>query len=538
MTQSATSRTEEVERADQLIDKFYGGSITYPELAEAVTLKWFRLNCFYYIKDKNGKKVKFRPNTEQRRYYLNGHNRDVILKARQLGFTTFKMISSLDHSLFHKDFSAGVICHSLDDARDIFRNKIKYAYNNLKRGDINTLFKGLHKAKLTKALYQLPVASMDQAGAYVFDNGSSIRVGTSYRGGTLQDLHVSEFGKICRKYPEKAEEIVTGAYEAVGIDGSITLESTAEGREGRFFDTCQDAEHLHKMGRQPGALEFKFHFFAWWENDAYTTEDDIIIPDRLVTYFQRLEAKEGITLTDGQRKWYAAKEKTLAEKMKREYPSTPAEAFEQSVEGAYYATAFRKIYEQQRIRDFDINDAPVNTAWDLGVGDSTAIWFYQRIGQELHIIDHYENSGEGLEHYFKVLDERGYRYGEHYAPHDIKHRELGSGGQSRLDLAAKGFDINGKRVKINFRVVPIKRVDDGIEDVRRCLDRCYFLESTTREGVKCLESYRKEWNDKLGCFRDSPLHDWSSHTADAFRYLATMEEGTRQQSAAPAFGHR
>lgn len=160
---SAISRTDELAEAEQLIDKFYLGTISHKELAKAVGLKWFRLNCFYYIKDKNGKKVKFRPNPEQRRYYLNGHNRDVILKARQLGFTTFKMISSLDECLFHKDFGAGVICHSLDDARDIFRNKIKYAYQHLKREDINRLFAGLHKTGHTKGLYQLPTAAMDQA---------------------------------------------------------------------------------------------------------------------------------------------------------------------------------------------------------------------------------------------------------------------------------------------------------------------------------------------------------------------------------------
>ena len=532
------SRNDEVAEADGYVDRFYSDNLPLRDLAKAVTLKWFRLNCFYYIKDKNGKKVKFRPNTEQRRYYLNGHNRDVILKARQLGFTTFKMISSLDHCLFHKDFTAGVICHSLDDARDIFRNKIKYAYQHIRRADINTLFRVMHRDGLAAGLYQLPAASMDQAGAYVFENGSSIRVGTSYRGGTLQDLHVSEFGKICRKYPEKAEEIVTGAYEAVGIDGSVTLESTAEGREGRFFDTCQDAEHLHKLGKEPSKLEFKFHFFAWWENDDYTTDEEIAIPDRLVTYFQRLEAKERLKLTDGQKRWYAAKEKTLGEKMKREYPSTPAEAFEQSTEGAYYANQFRKIYEDGRICEFKPNDAKVHTAWDLGVGDSTAIWFYQRIGQELHIIDHYENSGEGLEHYFKVLDKKGYDDGDHYAPHDIQHRELGSGGKSRLDIAAEGFDVDGKRLKINFRVVPIKRVDDGIEDVRQMLPRCYFLESRTEQGVKCLESYRKEWNDKLGCFRDRPLHDWSSHTADAARYMAAIEQGTRKPAPAVPFGRR
>lgn len=523
--QSATSRKIEVETAEPLIKKFYDKTITLDELGKAVQLKWFRLNCFYYIKDKNGKKIKFRPNREQRKYYTDSHKRDVILKARQLGFTTFKMISNLDTCLFKKNFSAGVICHSLEDAKDIFRNKIKFAYESLKTESINKIFFELFEAKIFKKVFTLPTPLTDKNGAYIFNNGSSVRVGTSYRGGTLQDLHVSEFGKICRKYPDKAEEIVTGAFEAVAIDGEITIESTAEGRDGRFYDTCQDAKKLSEMGKAPTRLEFQLHFFGWWENPEYTTDEDVDIPPRLVDYFDELEQKQGIVTGIGQRKWYAAKEKTQGEKMKQEYPATPDEAFAQSVEGAYYATQFKKIYAERRICKSMRNDALVNTAWDLGVGDSTSIWFYQRIGKEIHLVDYYENSGEGLQHYFKVLKDKGYRYGDHYAPHDIENREFAGGGKSRKTIAKEGFLVDGVNYSIDFKTVPKCGVDTGIENVRAILDRCIFDEDKCDDGITKLENYKKAWNDKLGCFRDHPLHDYTSHCADAFRYLATAEIG-------------
>ena len=167
-----------------------------------------------------------------------------------------------------------------------------------------------------------------------------------------------------------------------------------------------------------------------------------------------------------------------------------------------------------------VNDAPVNTAWDLGVGDSTSIWFWQHINEKIHIIDYYENSGEGMRHYFKVLKDKNYKYGEHFAPHDIAHREFGGDAKSRLQMAREGFEVDGETYSVDFIKLNIMDIDEGIELVRETLPKCCFSDKIADTGVKCLESYRKEWNDKLGCWRDRPLHDWSSHGADGFRYLA------------------
>jgi len=216
-------KSAEVRLGDAYLTALAQGELTEKaHIIEALSVKWFRINILYYIKDKGGRKIKFHPNAAQRERYVNGHSRNIILKARQLGFTTFEMIDALDDCLFTDNFSAGCICHNLDDAKDIFRNKITFAYRHIP----DTWLALFEEIGLR---FPRPVSDKGGSGAYVFDNGSSINVSTSYRGGTLQRLHVSEFGKICKQFPHKAQEIVTGAFEAVGLGNQITLESTAEG---------------------------------------------------------------------------------------------------------------------------------------------------------------------------------------------------------------------------------------------------------------------------------------------------------------------
>lgn len=492
--------------------------LTNDELCDALTYKWFRLNTLYHIKNKQGKKTLFSPNQEQESFYLNQHGRDIILKARQLGFTTFKMISDLDDCLFIENFSAGCICHNMDSAKDIFRNKIKFAYQNI-NDDQRELILSLG--------YELPVPTSDKGNAYVFSNGSSIKVGTSYRGDTLQSLHISEFGKICKKYPDKATEIVTGAFEAVAAGNILTIESTAEGKEGYFYRYCQEAKKLSDRGKNPSILEFNFHFFSWYLRDEYQIDGEI--SGQLTKYFDELECKYGVKLNDRQKAWYSAKWVTLGEDMKREYPTTPKEAFEQSIEGAYYCNQFAKIYKEGRITDlsgFD-NKGAVNTVCDIGIGDSTAVWFYRIVGKEIHILHYHENSGEGLDYYIKYIQDtcskNGWVNGTNYGPHDMNNREFASKGKTRRELAMEGIERDGIVYRMRFEIVPKLSVHDGIQLVRSVLARCVFDERQCDKGISALESYRKEWNDKLGCWRDNPLHDWSSHGADAFRYLAVAE---------------
>jgi len=475
--------------------------------------KHWRLNNLYFVNDKAGKKVRFRMTAEQREYYEGLHTRNIILKARQLGFTTEQCIIQLDAALF-ESAKCALIAHTLNDAKRLFREKIKFAYDHL-------------PAEIRLA----NPARNDAAGELVFGKGGSLYVSTSFRGGTLRYLHVSEFGKICAKFPHKAREIVTGAFEAVAADCFVTIESTAEGRAGYFFEYSQTAEKQAASKQPLGKLDWKFFFFSWWKNPEYQIEPLTTLPARLVDYFAELAGKFGIALTAAQKAWYHAKEKTLGEDMKREYPSIPAEAFQQSVDGAYYAKQFAKLYAQQRIGDLpDNNHQDVHTFWDIGVGDSTAIWFVRMVGEEFHIIDFYENSGEGLRHYLKILKDKGYSYGEHWGPHDIDNREFGSDGKTRRELAREGYEIDGAKYTLTFKVVPKIGVDDGIDQVREILPLCAFQQATCETGIACLENYRKEWDDKRGCWKDKPLHDWASHGSDAFRYFA-VAMGRRRRAA-------
>jgi phage terminase large subunit len=201
-------------------------------------------------------------------------------------------------------------------------------------------------------------------------------------------------------------------------------------------------------------------------------------------------------------------------------------SFTVPIQGAYYAHQLMKAEEDKRITSVPVETLPVHTAWDLGVGDATSIWFYQNVGQEIHIVDYYESSGEGLTHYIKHLQDKGYVYGKHYAPHDIEVRELTS-GKSRLETA--------RSLGINFQIAPALSLEDGIEAVRNILGRCWFDKEKTQRGMNALKSYHEEWDDDNKIYRNHPEHDWASHGADAFRYMAISYKKEQQVYTAPVY---
>ena len=182
-------------------------------------------------------------------------------------------------------------------------------------------------------------------------------------------------------------------------------------------------------------------------------------------------------------------------------------------EGAYYAREMREAKAESRLREVKYDRSKgVITAWDLGVGDSTAIWFAQFINTEVHLIDYYEGSGVGLEHYVKVLQEKGYVYDSHILPHDVRVRELGS-GMSRLETLS---DLGIRDVEI----APQLNIDDGIQKVRSMLPNCWFDVKKAEKGIDCMVNYSRDWDENGKTWRLRPRHDWASHGADAFRYLA------------------
>lgn len=199
-------------------------------------------------------------------------------------------------------------------------------------------------------------------------------------------------------------------------------------------------------------------------------------------------------------------------------------SFDQGAEGAYYAKLLNKAELSRRLTRVETDPhASVDTYWDLGVGDETVILFAQNIGQEVHVIDMYRNQGEGLNHYAKVLQDKAntydWKYGSHHAPHDIQVRELGSGAQTRLDIA--------RELGINFEIVPNISIAEGIELCRGIFPRLWIDTEKCNFFIKAAENYHKHYNEKLNVYSDRPVHDWSSHTMDAFRMLAIMQNKRR-----------
>ena len=483
----------------------------------------WRLDNLYFIVDDQGKKIRFRLNWAQKLFYQSIWYMCLILKARQLGFTTFACIFALDLCLFTSNQRCGIVAHNREDAEDFFTNKVRFAYDNL--------------PEKIKAERQ---ATQDSARKLSFTNGSSVRVGTSLRSGTLNFLHVSEFGKICAKYPEKAREIVTGALNTVHPGQMITIESTAEGRYGYFYDYCQSAQEL--PADQVTKMDFKFYFFPWWKHPGYTLDAKVTITHEMQQYFASLEVEHKIKLTQGQQNWYATKKKTQKGDMKREFPSTPEEAFEAEIEGAYYAKLIDKARRDKRVCTFPVDPhVPVVTGWDIGWGDATAIWFAQEVGRELRIIDYYENVQEDYRHYVDVLEEKGYKYEEHLLPHDIEHHDQSTGKTRKQTLEGLGLR--------NMRTV--KRTDDvlhGIEVGKAFVAKSVFHSERCKEGMVLLSEYRSEIDEKKGVVKQKPRHDHTSNCADAWRTLSSgyrpsynrpvRRSGTAKMHGGTDFGRR
>jgi hypothetical protein len=457
--------------------------------------KW-RINNLYWIKDDQGNHVKFVMNEIQEYLFDNLWYFNIVLKARQHGITTLMCILDLDDTIFGMKDSA-TIAHTINDAGKIFDSKIRYAWNNLPEWLKNEFDLDQNNARTLK---------FKRGGSE-----ASVYIGTSLRGGTLQNLHITELATIDQREPDKALEIKTGALNTVHQGQMITIESTSKGSYGVFYDICKQAMDFQKEGKELSPMDWKFFFFPWYVKKEYSIDTPTILTKETKEYFKKLEGQVDYKFTPGQMAWYQKKKDLMKEQMLAEFPSTPEESFQANVEGSYYGKQMDWLRERGHILRVPYDPKlRVHTFWDIGVGDATSITFVQPTGFEIRVIDYYESSGEGMAHYAKVLKEKGYLYGSHNAPHDIEVQEFGSGNTRRATAEKMG---------ISFNVIEKLGVEDGIEAVRNILPKCYFDETNCTRLVKALSEYRKEFDEKLGTFKNRPLHNWASNPADSFRML-------------------
>jgi hypothetical protein len=466
------------------------------------------LNNLYHILNEDAEDVLFQMNMVQIILYRALWWLNLIPKSRQHGITTFIAIFMLDVCLFNDNVRAGIIAHKLLDAKKIFRDKIKYAYEHLPE-DLQTA------VSLDK----------DDSQEIVFSNFSSIYVGTSMRSGTLQYLHVSEYGWICTHAPQKAAEIKAGAMETVHNKGFIFVESTFEGPNGDFPDMCAEAEKVRESGRQLGPLDYRIHFFNWHQKESNVTDPAFVeIPEKMKIYFDKLEKVYNKKITPEQRAWYTAKKKTLKHLMFKEHPSTLDEARIAGVEGAYYTAEIAQMREEGRIcRVPHLDSLPVHTVCDLGIGGNMPWIFFQVVGLEVHIINYFNLSDKddvrgGAAFYKRMLDtmrqQYNYSYGKHFCPFDSNKGEIGTG-----QAIYKTFKQNG----ITFHELEREtNVIDGIQRMRNWFPTYYIDSENCQELITGWSCYHQEWIENLGRYDNKPAHDKYSHPADAGRYLSKV----------------
>ena len=188
-------------------------------------------------------------------------------------------------------------------------------------------------------------------------------------------------------------------------------------------------------------------------------------------------------------------------------------SFEAAIKGAVFGKEMKLAEDEHRICSVPYDrGSEVWTAWDLGIGDATAIWFAQQVGREVRVIDFYQASGVAIDHYVRVLKDKPYNYARHLLPHDADKTELGTGMSITEQLKSMGVR--------NTRVVPKLTLSEGIEQARKFIGKCYFDAKKTYTGTEALKLYRYNYDEKLAVPSKKPIHDWASHPADAFRYLA------------------
>ena len=522
-----------------------------PQLRAFLEDREWRLNHLYWIEDKQGRLMRLKMNQPQERFYRNIWKRNHILKARQFGMSTLMSMMELDACLFKAHCNCAIVDKTLDDAKGKLK-KARLAYDLLDYVPENATAEDRALAQIGKELKAAVPMKAGSKTELEWENGSVISCGVSKRGGTLQLLHISELASIARHAPQKAQEVLSGALQAVNAQSYIVIETTHEGgRAGLNYEMMQAA--MANAGKELSPMQWRFHFFPWFDLDEYE-EDPVYWPQpkpeqkvafeqhrRLAEYFDGLERSLGIELNPRKRAWYALKRQELGDLMKQEYPSTPDETFDALIEGSIYARelsllkmagALMAEFVPQKMR-------PVYTSWDLGHSDSTCVWLWQ-LGADgkFYLLDHYAASRKSPDHFVGVV--RGWmaQYGVQMTkcllPHDGNNQFNGQASYAQL-LRNAGLPVS---------VVP--RTNDpwvGINLVRMLLPNCVFHERCSREirdgmdvypsGVQSLEQYRTLPDGSNGAERATPLHDKYSHSADAFRMFAEARQAGLVSELAP-----
>jgi hypothetical protein len=457
---------------------------------------------------------------QQKVIYNYRHNKKIILKSRQQGISTLYVAYNLDACIFTPNYQAGIQSYGRDESAKLYKRAL-IMWDSFPQE--------------IKSQLGLTLKSSSTTSGLEFSNGSSLKIG-NFRGDTLHSLHISELAKISKKYPEKANELKTGAFQAVSSQNIITIETTAEGDTGLFPEIWFQSMGLIDAGIPLTPLDFQPIFLSWMEDIDCTLTLPHPIADipQLHTYFKELEdefslnidtltithisknqSKPSLTLTQEQINWLVPKLRELGSDFNREYPATARLAFAQSIEGTYFQKQYEILKQENRILDTTYNaQYPTYTSWDIGVNDEGVLLVWQVYGGYIYLIDEYHSTSEGVEHYLSVLETLGYAQSikRHYFPHDISVKEWGS-GRTRIEtlnsLGVHNIDVLGK---LSFA--------DSISAARSLLIGNLIVSRKCRNTITAIQNYRKKKDEKLGVYLPTDVHDIHSNYMAAFRYGA------------------
>ena len=476
---------------------------------EAAALEAFRDPCWrldnlYSIRTRDGSIIKFRPRPQQRQIidliYRQDCRRIIILKARQLGFSTLLGVVCADRLCFGMGQQISLIDQTLEDARQKLRDITLVAYESL-------------DPALKRELPITRSNTGELAVKFVRHEESrtnTMFAGTHARGGANSLLWISEWGVIQSTDLARSEEILTGALPSVG-NGLAVIETTWRGgRQGHLWNLVKSA--LETPEDQKGPLDWRVVFFSWQDEPTYCDASPRPLSEETRRYFA-----DKPDISHGQQSWYQRKRAEQGMFMLREYPTTIEECFQSPVDGAIYAEAIDRLRASGAIGPWKLDhSALTHTCWDLGSPVNTVVWYFQ-LGPmgEIRVIDcDLDLDLTPVERVARMLG-KGYLYGSHFLPHDALATQK-SGRTFLNELKEAGL--------ANCKAVP-RTLDIwiGINRLKQMLPRFSFRLPHCERGIEALCNYHTIRETPTGIARDEPCHDWSSHACDALRLVAEAE---------------
>ena len=481
-------------------DIFYNKPVDTTELTKRhMRSKLWRLNNLYTIVDKYGESIKFVMNRAQHIVYSASlrHPRLIILKSRQQGISTLWLIAFFDDCIFNKNFTSGLMAQGEDEAATLL-TRTRVLWDNLNPAVKRMLGIDLYK-KNTKE--------------FSFTNGSSMVIRTSFRSATLQRLHISEFGKIANRTPQRARETKTGTLQAIAQGNIAVIESTAEGDN----DFKHMWDNAMAYAGDITAKDFLPVFLSWVDDLDCVLSRKQEIGAMAAKYFEGIEMELNRKLTNEQKYFWVAQQRELGSDVYQEYPATPEEAFLRNRDGTYYANLYLRLVRHRNREMDDLHDPklPTHVAVDLGRNDYFVLVFYQIHTDGVRIINCYKNTGQGIRHYCEVMDSMKDQYQYDIdtivLPHDAEVRDLTS-DETREEAFWK-FGYNKTRI-----VERTKDINNDRELVRQMMERLY-VDKRAQYIIDCFLNYTKEWDARRNVWKDLHEHNDHSHGADAIRQL-------------------